>query len=90
MAAKKVQKLMIGTWDDVANTFTPEEVQPETDLSDMTTMLAWARDNYGGHPGTYSFIRVVPGAMLVATQMVFNFVEEEGDFKPVAAKAGKL
>ena len=38
-------------------------------------MVAWCKVNLG--PGEYSFVRQVPGALLIAeqTQMKFTFVE---------------
>ena len=77
--AKKVQKLVVGSW--VANAdgiphFEPCAKQPETDITDVNKMVAWAKENFSSEPGTYSFIRQVPGALILAVQQELKLTFE--------------
>ena len=72
--AKKVQKLMVGKWED--NAFKLADKQPETDITDVNKMVAWAKENFSSEPGTYSFIRQVPGALVLAVQQELKLTFE--------------
>ena len=72
--AKKVQKLVIGTWEE--DTFKLADKQPETDITDVNKMVAWAKENFSSEPGAYSFIRQVPGALVLAVQQELKLTFE--------------
>jgi len=71
--AKKQQRIVVGKWDN--DKFIAMEEQPDGLVSEMADMVAWCKVNLG--PGEYSFVRQVPGALLIAeqTQMKFTFTE---------------
>jgi hypothetical protein len=71
--SKMVQKFVLGVWDyvDGRDVFTECLEQPKEDITNFAEMLAWARKNYGEVPGTFSFIRKIPGSMSVARQTSF-------------------
>lgn len=69
--AKKVQRLMIGKWVTNENGSVHFEIssnQPSPDITDVNKMVAWAKESFSSEPGTYSFIRIVPGALVLAIQ----------------------
>jgi len=71
--SKKKQKLVVGTWED--GVFTEYSKQPDEEITDMAEMLAWAKQAIT-EQGGYSFIREVPGALVVEsrTQLDMTFV----------------
>jgi len=72
--AKKSARLVVGKWNEDGNFYALEE-QPETPCSEMADMIAWCKLRL--EPGEYSFVRKVPGSLLIAvqTQMKFTFME---------------
>ena len=76
---KKVQRLMIGKWvtcESGAMRFEMDSNQPNPDITDVNKMVAWAKENFSSEPGTYSFIRVVPGALVLAVQQELKLTFE--------------
>ena len=74
--AKKVQKFIVGQWvpdADGVGHFEPCKRQPETDVTDMNEMVAWAKANLADEPGEYQFIRHIPGALIIAVQQNLKF-----------------
>jgi hypothetical protein len=69
------QKIIMGKWD-MGGGFVPHVSQPDEPISQMADMLKWAHDIVDGKVGEYEFIRVVPGALVVAQQLHFDFVNK--------------
>ena len=72
--AKKQQRIVVGKWEN--GNFIALDKQPEGDpYTEMASVIMWCKVNLG--PGEYSFVRQVPGALLIAeqTQMKFTYVE---------------
>jgi hypothetical protein len=70
MATRKVQPWVVGKWTD--GTFVPHAAQPETAITDLAKMVAWARASIK-EPGSYDFIRKTPGSLVIAVQEEFKY-----------------
>ncbi len=70
MATRKVQPWVVGKW--VEGSFTPHAVQPETVITDLVKMVAWAKANIK-EPGSYDFIRKTAGSLVIAIQEEFKY-----------------
>jgi len=79
MATKTKHKLVIGKWSTPESggaVFTAEPMQPTTEITQMKDMISWATESLDfDFIGEFSFIKVVPGELLVGTQMSFDFME---------------
>lgn len=76
---KLAQPYIVGTWVDGPEDnrfFQPELLQPEEKITDLRTMIAWAKSALGS--GTFSFVREVPGTLEISTKEVneASFVTE--------------
>jgi hypothetical protein len=69
MSRKMIQKFVIGQWNN--GVFTKGDVQPEEDITDLVTAVAWGRKAYMNKAGKYSFIREIPGNLDVVIQTSF-------------------
>lgn len=69
MSRKMIQKLAIGQWS--GNTFTLCDQQPQEDITDLGSMLAWAKQEYHEKPGSYAFVRIIPGGLGIVLQTSF-------------------
>lgn len=72
---KKTNKFIVGKWKmiDGAKAFVPSDVQPDAAVTDINQMVAWTKVNLGSEPGTYEFVREVPGALQIAQQLNLKF-----------------
>ena len=69
---KAKQPLVVGRWSkDGVFEALPE--QPDAELTDMASMIMWVKTNFKDIPGTYEFIRKVPGAFIATEQIEFAF-----------------
>jgi hypothetical protein len=55
--------------------FAPSKLQPETPVTEVVDLVAWAQKNCA--PGEYDVIRVLPGKLRVAKQETFKAGFEE-------------
>jgi len=70
MSKKLTQKYVVGTWNE-AGAFVPCAEQPETPITDLNDMIVWTRSAFRETPGSYSFVRDIPGKLEVSQQMTF-------------------
>jgi len=73
--AKAKQPLVVGRWSDDGDTFKALPEQPDAEITDMGSMILWVKANFKDTPGTYEFIRKVPGAFIATEQIEFAFKE---------------
>jgi hypothetical protein len=75
MATRKVQPWVVGKWvpnaDGIPH-FEPCRLQPETAITDLVKMVAWAKANIK-EPGSYEFIRKTAGSLVIAIQEEFKY-----------------
>ncbi len=60
------QALVIGQWVD--GSFCPLATQPEKPVTLLADMLTWAKTMFGTIPGSYDFVRRIPGRMVVVSE----------------------
>ena len=65
---RQPQYLVVGKWDESGETFERSARQPTEPITDLSAMIAWAKATLAEEPGSYEFIRVIPGALTVAHQ----------------------
>lgn len=63
-------KLVVGNYGLDGVTFTPQPTQPETPMTEVVDLVAWAQKNL--QPGEFDVIRVLPGKLTVAKQETFK------------------
>jgi hypothetical protein len=76
MAKKQKQILVVGNWDS-NGAFVPSTTQPADPITEVNKMVVWAEKEFAKTPGSYYFIRKVPGHLTCFKQTVMQFVEGE-------------
>jgi len=66
------QELIMGKWNEDGTVFTASDKQPEPGLTDTGKMVKWAAKTYKEEAGEYSFVRKIPGRLMIAVQQVFS------------------
>jgi len=79
MARKKTeQPLVVGTWG-ADGSFKACAQQPEKTITTVSRMAAWVKDNFKDQPGEYSFVRKIPGRLVLAVQQELKLTYDYGE-----------
>lgn len=73
MAKKRTVQALVLCTKLEDGSFKPFDLQPDAPITDVNKMVAWAKSALADDPGTYYFIRSVPGSLVISVHQMLNF-----------------